>query len=167
MANLVDTQYEVVEEVCWELDYHLVCEKEHKNWDIKWTDGAVSVDILNKMQSHQKINHFPGMNTLSRKNNLAKNILKMQYKFPEHYSFIPKTFLLPQDSALLRTYYNDSRRKDNIKTFIVKPEASCQGRGIFLSQDLAGIIIYISEKSSAMVNAWCKLTSIILCSIKD
>jgi len=30
------------------------------------------------MASHQKINHFPGMNTLSRKNNLTKNIARMQ-----------------------------------------------------------------------------------------
>jgi len=73
---------------------------------MKWTDGAVSVELLSKLQSHQKINHFPGMNTLSRKNNLAKNMIKMQNYYPEHYNYIPKTFLLPSDLGLLRTYYN-------------------------------------------------------------
>jgi tubulin polyglutamylase TTLL6/13 len=58
------------------------------------------------MQSHQKINHFPGMSVLSRKNNLAKNIYKMQLAFPEHYSFAPKTFLLPEDLSLFRIYSN-------------------------------------------------------------
>jgi hypothetical protein len=41
-ANLSDTQYEVVEEVCWELDYTLHYEKEGQ-WDVRWTDSAVSV----------------------------------------------------------------------------------------------------------------------------
>ncbi len=43
IANLVDTQYDVVEEVCWDLNYDIICEKESKNWDIKWVDSAVSV----------------------------------------------------------------------------------------------------------------------------
>ena len=80
VANLIDTQYEVVEQVCWDMDFDIIYEKQSKNWDVKWVDYPVSVVMLNKMQSHQKINHFPGMYILSRKNNLAKNILKMQYK---------------------------------------------------------------------------------------
>ena len=80
--TLIDTQYEVIEQVSWDLNYNIIMEKDLKSWDIKWVDGAVSVDTLSKMQSHQKINHFPGMNTLSRKNNLAKNMAKMQIPFP-------------------------------------------------------------------------------------
>ena len=136
-------------------------EKDNKNWDLKWVDGAVSVDTLSKLQSHQKINHFPGMNTLSRKNNLAKNMNKMQAAFPQFYNFIPKTFILPYDLPVLKSYYNESRRRGKEKTFIVKPEASCQGRGIFLSQSLSCICMGISEKSRAMGNAWSKPTSTI------
>lgn len=80
-ANLIDTQYEVVEQVCWDMDYDIIYQKDTKNYDLKWVDGMVSVEMLSKMMSHQKINHFPGMNILSRKNNLAKNIFKMQYKY--------------------------------------------------------------------------------------
>ena len=109
-------------------------ERDPKNWDVKWTDSAVPIDLLSKMQSHQKINHFPGMNTLSRKNNLAKNLVKMQSVFPEHYQFFPKTFLLPSDLSAFRAYFAENRKRGREKTFIVKPEASCQGRGIFLSQ---------------------------------
>lgn len=104
-----------------------------KNWDIKWVDGPVSVEMLSKLQSHQKINHFPGMSTLSRKNNLARNMTKMQMAFPEFYNFIPRTFILPADGLLFKSYFSDNRRRGKQKTFIVKPEASCQGRGIFLS----------------------------------
>lgn len=102
--TLIDTQYDVIEQVCWDLDFNVVIERDLKNWDIKWTDSAVPIDVLSKMQSHQKINHFPGMNTLSRKNNLAKNLLKMQSAFPEHYQYFPRTFLLPTDISVFRAY---------------------------------------------------------------
>lgn len=72
----------MVEQVCWDLDFNIVMERDNKNWDLKWTDTPVSVEMLSKLQSHQKINHFPGMSTLSRKNNLAKNLVKMQMPFP-------------------------------------------------------------------------------------
>jgi tubulin polyglutamylase TTLL6/13 len=45
-----------------------------------WTDWAVPPEVLMKMEHHQKINHFPGMYTLSRKNLLAKNLMKMRKK---------------------------------------------------------------------------------------
>lgn len=50
--------------------------------------------------------------------------------------FFPKTFLLPHDSTKFKNYYNEAKKKGILKTFIVKPEASCQGRGIFLTQSL-------------------------------
>ena len=106
------------------------------------------------------------MNTLSRKNNLAKNLSKMQAAFPELYTFIPKTFILPGDNAILRSYYQEAKRKGLDKTFIVKPEASCQGRGIFLSQSLTGTHVGIQEKSKAMDNASSRTTLTTLYSIK-
>lgn len=105
-ANLIDTHYQVVLEVCSELDWNIVYERDSKNWDIKWTDSSVTIDMLSRMLSHQKINHFPGMNTLSRKNNLAKNMARMQLAYPQHYDFTPKTFLLPGDALELRAYSN-------------------------------------------------------------
>lgn len=52
------------------------------DWDIFWTDNVVTPEQLAKMKHHQKINHFPGMFTLSRKNYLARNLGKMQKLFP-------------------------------------------------------------------------------------
>lgn len=52
------------------------------DWDLYWTDNAVTPEQLGKMKQYQKINHFPGMFTLSRKNYLARNLTKMEKMFP-------------------------------------------------------------------------------------
>lgn len=59
----------------WNLDYSPI---EDFNFDICWTDNSVKPEILARMQPHQKINHFPGMSVLSRKNNLGRNLMKMR-----------------------------------------------------------------------------------------
>ena len=45
------------------------------NYDLCWTDNHVKQDFFYKMNQGQKINHFPGMEILSRKNNLGKNLM--------------------------------------------------------------------------------------------
>ena len=54
------------------------------------------------MKPYQKINHFPGMYALSRKNHLARNLNRMQRRFKTDYNFIPKTWLLPAEYPDLR-----------------------------------------------------------------
>jgi tubulin polyglutamylase TTLL6/13 len=75
------------------------------------------------------------MNILSRKNLFARNMLRMQKKFPEEYNFFPQTWLLPSEYADFRKQF-ENLSKNKKKTFIVKPEASCQGRGIFLTRNI-------------------------------
>ena len=58
-------------------------------WDLLWTDGTVQVDKLYRMKPYQRINHFPGMYALARKNHLAINLSRMQNKYPEDYKFFP------------------------------------------------------------------------------
>ena len=67
---------------------------------------------------------------LARKNNLSRNLQKMQKKFKLDYNFYPKTYSLPLDYNELIQKYGKPECK---KTFIVKPEAMCQGKGIYLS----------------------------------
>ena len=79
---------------------HIDCEDGERNlqeWDLLWTDGSVLTDKLYRMKPYQRINHFPGMYALARKNHLAKNLKKMQVKHPEYYKFFPETWLLPTD----------------------------------------------------------------------
>ena len=53
------------------------------DWDLYWTDNSVTPEQLGKMKHYQKINHFPGMFTLSRKNYLARNLTKIEKTSPE------------------------------------------------------------------------------------
>ena len=102
------------------------------DWDLNWTDGAVSAETLSKMKAYQKINHFPGMFHLSRKNYLARNIHKMKKQFPEEFDFHPRTWTLPAEFNDLKNYLEN----ENHPVVIAKPEAGCQGRGIFLSKGI-------------------------------
>ena len=70
------------------------------------------------------------MFNLARKNHLAMNLNKLRKAFPDYYQFFPKTWILPADRADLLAQFKDRKPK----TFILKPQASCQGRGIMLAQ---------------------------------
>ena len=132
--NIESTQYEIIEEIG----------KKHFNWrirkiedenddsDIIWVDCGIQPEKLCKMKPYQKINHFPGMHEIARKNYLAKNLNKMQRLYPNQYNFFPKTWLYPAEFPTLK-YSNFSN-----KVYIVKPEASSQGKGIFLTKTLEG-----------------------------
>lgn len=71
------------------------------------------------------------MYALARKNLLAKNLLAMQKFFPKDYKFFPQTWVLPADFKSFKEQFNNRKAK----TFIIKPEASCQGKGIFLTRN--------------------------------
>lgn len=47
------------------------------DWDVSWHDLSISADFLSKMASYQKVNQYPGIYVLSRKHNLARNLMKM------------------------------------------------------------------------------------------
>ena len=97
-----------------------------------WTDTAVAPEKLSKMKHYQRINHFPGMYLISRKNYLAVNLGKLRKYYPEDYSFFPRTWVFPCDNCDLKNYMQSSKQA----YFIVKPEASCQGRGIFITKKI-------------------------------
>jgi tubulin polyglutamylase TTLL6/13 len=111
IANLSNTKYFVVKFVAKRLfnfkctfkqqdvenmdSYAIDVANEKDDWDLYWTDGGVLPERISKMKPYQKVNHFPGMFQLARKNHLARNLTKMLKEFPEDYKFFPKTFLLP------------------------------------------------------------------------
>ncbi|OMJ76038.1 hypothetical protein SteCoe_23175 [Stentor coeruleus] len=134
VCNVGDTKYEVVKHVAAKcLGWHLTDDFLDDNWDIEWTDNSVSPDKLSKMRQYQKINHFPGMYGICKKNYLAWNLNRMCKLFPNDYNFYPKTWVLPGDWIDLKSSWTKN------KFFIFKPEASSQGRGIFLKNKLEDI----------------------------
>ncbi|KAL3870089.1 hypothetical protein ACJMK2_042702 [Sinanodonta woodiana] len=72
------------------------------------------------------------MGEVTRKDNLARNMLKMAKVNSEEINFVPKTWILPSDYTLLQNYYKDLRAKKKNKTFIIKPANGAQGHGISL-----------------------------------
>ena len=62
---------------------------------------------------------------------MARNLNKMARKYPKEYRFYPKSFLLPAEyGEFKQSFVNKPSHLRPV--YIVKPEASCQGRGIFL-----------------------------------
>jgi len=135
LASIANTHYPVVKAVLKENYHFRLTTDDEADCDIFWWDGGVPAEKLAKMRPYQKINHFPGMYELARKNNLGKNLNRMRKRFPAEYSFYPKTWMLPSDWV---DFSNQFTKKQN-RTFIVKPEASCQGRGIFLTRKIEDI----------------------------
>ncbi|KAI4894664.1 hypothetical protein NFI96_013505 [Prochilodus magdalenae] len=107
-----------------------------EDWTLYWTDLSVSLERLMDMKMYQKVNHFPGMSEICRKDMLARNLNRMLKLFPKEYKIFPKTWCLPADYSDLQAY---SRTKKH-KTYICKPDTGCQGRGIFLTKCLRDIV---------------------------
>ena len=77
-------------------------QKLSKEWDISWHDLSVAADFLSKLHPYQKINHYPGMYVVTRKNHLARNLMRMKRAFPGEYDFSPPTWVLPGDNIDFR-----------------------------------------------------------------
>lgn len=133
--NVANTQYEVISELATDLNYEIIDDPGDNDSDIFWQDNAITPDQLSAFSSNQRINHFPGIFTISRKDHLGKNLKGMESLFPNSFKFFPPTWILPKDFADLKAQFNEKRAK----TFICKPEALSQGKGIFLTRKLEEI----------------------------
>ena len=80
--------------------------------------------MLNEMV---KINQFPAMHELGRKDNLFKNFADMKKKFGKNeFNFMPLTFMLPADKKKIKRYMD----KHPDQFWIVKPPNLFCGMGI-------------------------------------
>jgi tubulin polyglutamylase TTLL6/13 len=133
--NVSSTQYPVVAEVAGLLGWQVSNDPEDLDCDVHWQDSALNSENLARFKSFQRVNHFPGMYAVARKDHLAKNLKAMKNMFPGQFNFFPQTWVLPRDFNDLKNQFTGKRAK----TFICKPEASSQGRGIFLTRSLEEI----------------------------
>ncbi|CAD8160906.1 unnamed protein product [Paramecium pentaurelia] len=125
--NLEQTKYKVIDEVVQILDWKTT--PSEFECHIFWKDTYVTDEEYRRLLPYQRINHFPGSYMLGKKNELCRNLNKMRKQYPQDYDFYPKTWHLPYQSEELRN-------KQGTGIFIIKPEANCQGRGIFLTKKL-------------------------------
>ncbi|XP_058453437.1 tubulin polyglutamylase TTLL13-like isoform X2 [Malaya genurostris] len=130
---ILNSRYDIIPRICRRLGYRLVSENEH--WNVCWTDSLVGVDFCRDMRRFQKINHFPGMFEICRKDLLARNLNRMLKMFPTEYQIFPKTWVFPADLGEAIAYSRTHRSK----TYILKPDQGSQGRGIFLTKNLKEI----------------------------
>lgn len=132
-ACLTHCRYDVIRKIAQKFGYKEVLDGE--SWNLYWTDLSITVERCKEMKRFQKINHFPGMLEICRKDLLARNLIRMQRMFPRDYNFFPKTWCFPADLGDAITYAKLRRNK----TFILKPEAGSQGRGIIITKSLKDI----------------------------
>lgn len=106
------------------------------HWSIMWSGGGIKPSVYQSLTKYQKINHFPRSSELTRKDKMYRNIERMKQTFgSRHVNFIPKTFILPEDSKALEYCMGHSAKK-----WIVKPCASSQGKGIYLATKYSEVI---------------------------
>ena len=74
---------------------------------------------------------------MTRKDKLCINILKMQERFgKEAFNIVPDTFVLPEEEEEFKEFFDELRRVEGRKPYwIVKPNSSSQGKGIYLIED--------------------------------
>uniref|UniRef100_A0A8C6Y9W0 Tubulin tyrosine ligase like 13 n=1 Tax=Naja naja TaxID=35670 RepID=A0A8C6Y9W0_NAJNA len=127
--NLANCKYESVRRAARRCGLKEVGEDEE--WTVYWTDCSVSLERVMEMKRFQKINHFPGMAEICRKDLLARNLNRMLRLFPKEYCIFPRTWCLPADYGDFQAY---GRMRKN-RTYICKPDSGCQGRGIFITRN--------------------------------
>ncbi|XP_048862885.1 tubulin polyglutamylase TTLL4 [Brienomyrus brachyistius] len=106
---------------------HFTATKKSHDWLGCWGHHMKSPGFK-AIREYQKLNHFPGSFQIGRKDRLWRNLSKMQVRFgKQEFGFFPRSFVLPQDSKLLRKAWQDG---GNRQKWIIKPPASARGIGI-------------------------------------
>jgi len=126
---LANCKYDSVKRVSKRFGFKEVSEDE--DWNLYWTDYSVALERVMDMKKYQKINHFPGMSEICRKDLLARNMNRMAKLFPKEYSCFPRSWCLPADAGDFQAYIRQKKHK----TYILKPESGCQGKGIWVTKN--------------------------------
>ncbi|XP_071799892.1 tubulin polyglutamylase TTLL7-like [Asterias amurensis] len=129
--NVLPTKYEVVRMVAQKYGVHSTKEDD-PNCFLYWSDTAPPSEKISELKSYQRVNHFPGMGEICRKDSLARNMSKMVRAHPEEYNFVPKTWIFPSEYNTFQNYFLDLKKRKKHRTFIVKPSNGSMGNGISL-----------------------------------
>nr|XP_033772520.1 tubulin polyglutamylase TTLL7 isoform X2 [Geotrypetes seraphini] len=130
-ANITGTKYDIVRKVIEQMAFVKIRD-EDETANLIWSDSAVQHEKITELRNYQRINHFPGMGEICRKDCLARNMTKMIKSQPQEYSFIPRTWIFPAEYTQFLNYTKELKRKRRQKTFIIKPANGAMGHGISL-----------------------------------
>lgn len=106
-----------------------------------WSCSNIKSQTYQALTRYQKINHFPKSTEITRKDYMYRLLARMReihgklfcsliFIGAKHYGFVPRTFILPGELAELQK----AMQEDTNRQWIVKPAASSQGKGIFLTR---------------------------------
>ncbi|XP_037588366.1 probable tubulin polyglutamylase TTLL9 [Cebus imitator] len=120
--------------------------KDEGAWDFYWCDVSWLRENFDHtyMDEHVRISHFRNHYELTRKNYMVKNLKRFRKQLEREAGkleaakcdFFPKTFELPSEYHL---FVEEFRKNPGI-TWIMKPVARSQGKGIFLFRRLKDIM---------------------------
>ncbi|KAF8570961.1 hypothetical protein P879_04301 [Paragonimus westermani] len=130
VANLSYCKYELVRRTIEEAGFVIKNVEDLSNAFLIWTDNFLPLEKIMNLKHYQRINHFPGMIEICRKDFLAKNCIRMNRLEPVEYSFVPKTWVLPQEQGFLFNYAKRALSRGQKPTFIMKPANGAMGHGI-------------------------------------
>jgi tubulin polyglutamylase TTLL6/13 len=135
-----ECRYSVILNAVKERGWRLIDgDKKDAKANIYWIDVAAIHERFKTILPWQVINHFPGMPNIARKNKMGQNLNKMAKFFPKQYSFYPKTWVLPGEMSDFKAQFDSSGNSIGNKVYIIKPDAGCQGRGIFLTKTFENV----------------------------
>uniref|UniRef100_A0A674J4M4 Tubulin--tyrosine ligase-like protein 9 n=1 Tax=Terrapene triunguis TaxID=2587831 RepID=A0A674J4M4_9SAUR len=128
--------------------------KEEGEWDFYWCDVCWLRENFDHtyMDEHVRICHFRNHYELTRKNYIVKNLKRFRKQIEREAGkleatkcdFFPKTFEMPSEYHL---FVEEFRKNPGI-TWIMKPVARSQGKGIFLFRKLKDVIDWRKVKCS-------------------
>lgn len=53
------------------------------------------------------MNQFPGVQVVTRKNTMARNLAKLKKLYPERFKFFPRTWILPMEASEFHNQFID------------------------------------------------------------
>jgi len=117
----------VVKRIVTNSGFRLMRKSCSSDWGGCWGKHMKS-PMFKDLNETQKLNHLPGTFSIGRKDRLWKNYHRLRLKFGrEEFSFLPRTFLLPAETKLLKRVWE---KKGPRAKWIVKPPALARGNGI-------------------------------------
>jgi len=144
VINLDHCGYGIVHRRATHYGWHIA--EKGESYDILFTHHQKCHKMIDRMianprliQPVQRINHLFNNKALYNKGIMGRNLNNIARVLPKDFDFHPRTFQLPADLVQLREWHTTRPARADAQpwTYIIKPCANMQGKGIRLSQDPA------------------------------